>query len=155
MHDCVPKSRFSTILWLAVTAIIAFLIGGFLVVYVGSRMIIEAVLVGKTGPIENRDKWSDPLKRLVDERQDIVIDMIKVYQLCQGLDSEYVFRIDAPTDILEHIVEKWELTEVPPKRLASVFYGRSQLSGVATPEWWKPESTDKIDDWRLMIEDWK
>jgi hypothetical protein len=144
MHSGNSKSQVSTILWLVVAAIIALLIGGFLVVYIGGGFIVEAVLVGRTGPVETRDKWPDPLKILVDERHDIVIDTIKVYQLCQGIDSESVFRIDAPTELLDHVVEKWELSEVPPNRLSSVFYGPSQLSGIATPEWWKPTSIQDL-----------
>lgn len=144
MHTGNSVSKDSKILCLAITAIIALLFCGFLVMYIGGHFIIEAVLVGRTGPVETRDKWPDPLKELVDERQEIVIDSIKVYQLCQGMDSEYAFRIDAPTDLLDHIVEKWGLSEVPPKQLSSVFHGRSQLSGVATPNWWKPLSIQDI-----------
>ncbi|MFN7844294.1 MAG: hypothetical protein ACK5N9_21450 [Pirellula sp.] len=144
MHSGNSKSQVSTIMWLAITAIIALLFGGFLVVYIGGGFIVEAVLVGRTGPVETRDKWPDPLKGLVDERQEIIIDSIKVYQLCQGMDSEYVFRFDAPTDLIDHIVEKWGLSEVHPTQLSSVFHGRSQLSGVATPDWWQPLSIQDI-----------
>ena len=98
-----------------------------------------------TGPVESREDWPDPLKKLIDERQeDIAIDTIKVYQLCQGFDPEFVFRIDAPIDLRDYVVEKWELTQVPSPRLISVFNGRSQISGVATPEWWKPSSVPDI-----------
>jgi hypothetical protein len=140
MHSVEQKSHFGSIFWLALVAIIALPIGGCLVLMVGSRQVIHAVMVGETGPVETRDKWPDPLKKLVDDRQGIAIDTIKVYHLCQGFDPEYVFRIDAPIDLLDHVVEKWELSQVPSPRLASVFKGRSQLSGVATPEWWKPSS---------------
>jgi hypothetical protein len=53
-------------------------------------------------------------------------------------------RIESPTDLRDHVVETWELTEVPSPRLKSVFDGRSQISGVATPEWWKHSSIPDI-----------
>jgi hypothetical protein len=107
-----PRSQFSTFAWFVVTAIIALPIGGCLVLLVGSRLVIHAVVVGETGIVETRDKWPDPLKKLVNDRQDIAIDTIKVYQLCQGFDPEYVLRFDAPIDLRDYVVEKWELTQV-------------------------------------------
>lgn len=67
-----------------------------------------------------------------------------VYQLCQGFDPEYVLRFDAPIDLRGYVFEKWELTQVSSPRLPSVFNGRSQISGVATPEWWKSSSIPDI-----------
>ena len=140
MQASEPKTQFSFLAWFVIAAIIALPVGGCLILLVGSRLVILAVVVGETGIVETRDKWPDPLKKLVDDRQDIVIDTIKVYQLCQGFDPECVLRFDAPIDLRDYAVEKWELTQVPSPRLPSVFNGRSQISGVATPEWWKPSS---------------
>ncbi len=103
------------------------------------------MLVGKIGPVESREDWPDPLKKLIVERQhDIAIDTIRVYQLCQIFDPEFVMRMDAPIDLRDHVIEKWELTEVPSPRLRSVFHGRSQISGAVTPEWWKPSTIPDI-----------
>ena len=139
-----PRSQFSTLIWFILAAIIALPISGCLVLLVGTRLLIHAVVVGETGPVETRDKWPDPIKKLAEDRQDIAFDTIKVYQLCQGFDPEYVLRIDAPIELLDYVVEKWELTQVPSPRLPSVFNGRSQISGVSTPEWWKPSQIPDI-----------
>lgn len=144
MQTSEPRSQFSTVVWVVIAVVIALPIGGCFVLLVGSRLVIDAVMVGETGPVETRDKWPGPLKKLIDDRQDIAIDSIKVYQLCQGFDPEYVLRIDAQIDLMDYVVETWELTQVPSPRLPSVFNGRSQISGVATPEWWKPSSIPDI-----------
>lgn len=144
MQTSERKSRLGTLAWVVIAAVIALPIGGFLVLQIGSRLLIHAVVVGETGTIESRDKWPDPLKKLVDDRPDTAIDTMKVHQLCQGFDPEYVIRIDAPIDLMEYVIKTWELTEVSSPRLPAVFKGRSQISGVATPEWWKPSSIPDI-----------
>jgi hypothetical protein len=144
MQTSERKSQFGTLAWVVIAIVLSLPIGGCLVLLIGSRLLIHAVVVGETGPVESRDKWPDPLKKLVVERPEVAIDTIKVYQLCQGCDPEYVIRFDAPTDLMDFVVETWELTEVSSPRLPSVFKGRSQISGVATPEWWKPSSIQDI-----------
>jgi hypothetical protein len=144
MQTSERKTQFGTLAWVIVATVTVLPIGGCLVMLIGSRLLIHAIVVGETGPIESSDKWPDPLKKLVEARPEIAIETIRVHQLCQGFDPEYVIRIDAPTDLMDYVVETWELTEVSSPRLPSVFNGRSQISGVATPEWWKPSSIQDI-----------
>ena len=144
MQTSEPRSQLSLVSRLIIAAVIVLPIGGCLVLMVGFRMAMHGAFVGETGPVESRDKWPDPLKKLVDNRPDIAIDTIKVYQLCQGFDPEFVIRFDAPIDLMDYLGETWELTQVSSPRLPSVFNGRSQISGVATPDWWKPSSIPDI-----------
>lgn len=144
MQTSEKKSQYGTLAWVVIATVFVVLIGGCLVSLIGSRLLIQSVVVGETGPVDSSVKWPDPLKKLVEARPDIAMDTIKVYQLCQGFDAEYVMRINAPPGLMDYLVETWELTEVSSPLLPTVFHGRSQISGVTTPEWWEPSSNQDI-----------
>lgn len=101
-------------------------------------------LVGKTGPVESSEDWPEQLKAILAEAKAIDVDesTIQVYCLCRVMDHEFVWRMDAGPGLLEHLKERWKLTQVPyPNR--PVLRGRSSISGVATPPWWAPK--DEVD----------
>jgi len=100
----------------------------------------HAVLVGDTGPVTSSDDWPQPLAELIGESDGVEIDesTIRVHCLCRGFDPEYVWRMDAARGMLEHLSDRWQLTQVDGLRWP-VLNGRSQLSGEPTPTWWSPQ----------------
>jgi hypothetical protein len=116
------------------------LVGVFLLaVWLGGGAIVESVLVGNTGPVTKASDWPEPLQKLC---KDFGItaqaaSTIQVHCLCHGMDSEYVWRMDAAPGLFEHVEKRWQLAQVsnPTWR---VLEGKSGLSGESTPPWWSP-----------------
>ena len=103
------------------------------------RAFFEAVLVGETGPVSSPDQWPKPLKDLLAEakRANLEIVSVQVHCLCQGFDPEYVWRMEATPGLLEHIKQKWELSQVnEPGQVIRT--GQSRISGKQAPLWWSP-----------------
>ena len=134
---------------LVIAAILAvLLLAGFLLLRLSSYMLIEAVIVGDTGPVTSSKEWPRPLTELVadsrrsdvDETDRFSIDesSLQIYCLCHGMDEEYVWRMDASPGLFEHIQEEWSLTQIENPNWP-VLHGKSNLSGVPTPSWWSPK----------------
>ena len=109
-----------------------------------SEQMIYDIMVGNTGPITSRDDWPRPLAALAEEPGSIKIDesTLHIYCLCQGMDPEYVWRMEATPGLFEHLSQRWELTQVENPKW-SVLDGHSSLSGIATPPWWSPKRDSK------------
>ncbi|MBN2294409.1 MAG: hypothetical protein JXM70_18415 [Pirellulales bacterium] len=140
MNEPPSRSQSCSCVFLVLTAIVVCFLGGFAVIWMGGGFIVEAVLVGETGPVTSRENWPDPLKSLAEELGETELDQttIRVYCLCHGMDREYVWRMDAAPGLFEHIKERWGLTRIenPDWRILD---GSSRLSGIATPDWWSPQ----------------
>ena len=138
-----PRSKAS--IWryvpLVLVVLAVCLVGGFgLLVLIGSSVIIDATMVGETGPVASPEAWPDPLKSLTEDLGEAELDRasIQVYCLCQGMDPEYVWRMDAAPGLFEHIEDRWGLSRIDNPNWR-VLDGSSSLSGVATPDWWSPQ----------------
>lgn len=133
---------------LIITIIIVAIAAFFAVVYTAlrfsGRAIVEAVIVGDTGPIVSRDDWPQPLKNLIRESDDFEIEesTIQVYCLCKGMDREYVWRMDASPGLFEHVSQSWNLSQVDAPKWP-ILDGNSMISGKPTPSWWSPQRDDK------------
>jgi hypothetical protein len=84
------------------------------VVWVGGGAIVDAVIVGNTGPVANPSDWPEPLQKL---RKDfgatsLPTSKIQVHCLCHGMDHEYVWRMDAIPGLFKHIQKRWQLSPV-------------------------------------------
>lgn len=141
MNELQSKTPVTYYIVFAVLILAACLLGGFaLLVLVGGSMIVDAALVGETGPVTSFEDWPDPLKGLVGDLGEAELDQtsIRVYCLCHGMDSEYVWRMDAAPGLFEHVEERWDLSAIEDPDW-HVLEGSSILSGVATPDWWSPQ----------------
>lgn len=125
---------------LVITTILAILLAAYIAWDRAQREFFHAILVGKTGPVQSRDDWPEPLRAILADAKDGDLDerAIQVYCLCQGFDPEFVWRMDAATGLLEHLEQRWKLGQVSHPNWA-VLKGHSNLSGVATPTWWSPK----------------
>jgi hypothetical protein len=135
-----PIWRYSLIV-LVVIAVC--LIGAFTVMLLGSRGAIESMLVGETGPVTSAENWPSPLKSLAEGLGQAELDQtsIQVYCLCHGMDSEYVWVMDAALGLFDRIERRWGLSRIEHPNWR-VLNGSSSLSGVATPDWWSPQRDD-------------
>lgn len=117
--------------------VVVLLVGAFfLVVWSGGSAIVEAVLVGNTGPITNPSDWPEPLQELCKDLG-ITPANIQVHCLCHGMDREYVWRMDAAPGLFERIQKGWQLSQVSNPKWR-VLEGKSSLSGESAPPWWSP-----------------
>jgi hypothetical protein len=99
----------------------------------------RAVIVAGTGPVASRDDWPRPLKELIAEEEvDLDQSSIQVYCLCHGLETEHVWEMDAAPGLMEHLKQRWMLTQIT-RPSWPILTGRSQFSSVATPAWWTPK----------------
>jgi hypothetical protein len=123
-----------------ITAILAVLLSGYIACDRAWRGFFDAILVGKTGPVQSRDDWPEPLKVVLADAHEADLDerAIQVYCLCHGMDLEFVWRMDAAPGLLEHLEQQWKLARVSHPNWA-ILKGHSNLSGVATPQWWSPK----------------
>lgn len=146
METGIPRRppHWALLIVLTLCSVVAVLAGACaLAVWVGGGAIVDAVLVGNTGPVTNPSDWPEPLQNL---RKDFgtapqPTSKIQVHCLCHGMDQEYVWRMDAVPGLFEHIQKSWRLAPVsnPDWR---VLKGKSSLSGEPTPPWWSPTPGD-------------
>ena len=108
------------------------------------KEFFHAIVVGKTGPIEVRELWPKPLEQLVkDSPIELTQQTLRVHCMCQGFDPEYVWRMDGDQKQMDHLAQQWKLTQVIMPR-TKIFTGRSSLSGLPVPDWWKPSQIKDI-----------
>ena len=138
-----PKFQFRLQTIFVITTILAVLLAAYITWDRAQREFFHAILVGDTGPVQSPDDWPEPLKAILAEAQagDVDESTIQVYCLCQGMDPEFVWRMDAVPGLLEHLKDRWTLTQISDPDWA-VLKGRSNISGVATPTWWSPIDDD-------------
>jgi hypothetical protein len=123
---------------LCVTAIVLF--------EISTREFFHSIMVGKTGPVSSPDGWPKPLKELQLDRDhaNLPITNVQIYCLCQGMDPEYVWRMDAAPGLLAYLKLKWELTQVA-EPTGVMLDGRSTISGETAPSWWNPTESKNTD----------
>jgi hypothetical protein len=126
-----------------ITTIVAIVVAAYIAWDRAQRQFFHAMFVGNTGPVRSRDDWPEPLKAILAEAKDDDLNeaTIQVYCLCQGFDPEFVWRMDAAPDLLEHLKQRWKLTQVSHPN-CKVLKGHSHNSGIATPPWWSPKDDD-------------
>ena len=128
---------------LMITTIAAVLLAAYIAWERAQRQFFHAILVGNTGPVPFRDDWPEPLKAILAASKGVELDQstIQVHCLCQGFDPEFVWRMDAAPGLLEHLKDRWKLTQISHPNWP-VLKGYSNISGVATPLWWSPKDDD-------------
>ena len=137
-----PQFRLRTLFILMV--LVALPLGAYLAWFRGMKEFFQAAVVGETGSIEVREHWPKPLEQLVKESPfEISTQTLRVHCMCQGFDPEYVWRIAGDPKQMDHLVQKWKLTQVTMPR-SKIFTGRSSFSGLPVPDWWKPSQIKDI-----------
>ena len=57
--------------------------------------------------------------------------------MCQGYESEYIWKIRLTPGLLDFLKARWELSPMQPPG-EGIFCGQSMISGDKTPSWWSP-----------------
>lgn len=125
-------------------AIAVTVFGGYVALRVVASYLLGLGLIGDTGPVTSAADWPRSLNELVAEEPRVDQSSLQVFCLCSGIEYEFVWRMDATDDLVEHLEERWQLTQV--KEPSSIMLERkSMLSGVATPDWWCPVDDGDTD----------
>ena len=87
-----PKAR-----WMTITICGGALVAGVFAYVCLFARSMHTLFVGETGPVTSRADWPYPLQRLLDDPDGNEIDesRIRVHCLCNGIDKEHVWRMDA------------------------------------------------------------
>jgi hypothetical protein len=98
----------------------------------------RAVREAHTGPVRSSNDWPLPLReRVAEEEVELDRSSIQVDRL-DRLESEFVWEMDAAPGLIEHLKQRWQLTQITSPSWP-ILNGHSQFSGVATPAWWTPK----------------
>jgi hypothetical protein len=114
------------------------LFGGYVAIRVVASHLLGLGLVGgKTGLVKSAADWPRPLEDIVAQGPGVNQSNLQVFCLCSGIEYEFVWRMDATNELLEHLESRWQLTQV--KEPSNIMLERkSMMSGVTTPDWWCP-----------------
>ena len=133
------RLRLRTIL--ALIAILALLMGGYIAVDRALDRFMFGLIIGKPGgPVQSRKDWPFDLQQLLDKPDGAQVNQasIQVFCLCKGSDLEYVWRVEASPELIELLKQRWSLAQVS-KPAWPILKGRSPILGVPTPSWWSPK----------------